>query len=742
MEVTLNADHTVLPDAAEALRKAVPPVGLALLRSGHEDAVTSVAFSPDGKRIATSGLDNKIRIWDASSGEEMLSFVAQCELEPGLIFSRDGKRLACANVAAAIVWDAATGRDLLTVRNFCWGHAVDEFTFSSDGSLLAAGCNNGKIWVGSVPSQPQASAETKTLPELDGHHLIFSPDGKRLAAIAGKPVSNADQSLSEGSVAKIWDTATGAELLTIRHSGTINDLAFSPDGRRLITCTDLEATTWDASSGNALLRLNQFIHVPVSAVAFSPHGNRLATLSGSKKWSDEARSFVDAQLPTSGTIWDSVSGRRLSIKSWPVLTPARAFFTPDGERLVAIGKGSAKSQVAFQSTNKLANNLEGLAGKAVIWNTGKTATPDSFAISAAFAFSSDGKRLAIADGKSVDIQTADRSQTLFTLLGRDEQLCTAVFAPGGERLATTGSDRTVRVWDTANGHRLLTLFGHKAQVGSLAYSPDGKLLASASRDGTARVWDAASGQPKYVLSNPAGAKLPVPGVAFIPDGKRLVTDNYASLSSGTVALWDAESGRPLHSFSPGHWVRGVTFSADGTRLIARFDMTGKLEVWDVDSGKSLPDESEQIASWNWIVASHLVGFAGSVEIPFGNGPACSLTMSFTKDGRWLATPFADNPASSEVGERTAEVLDLRSGMALPLFGQGAHVRSVGFSPNENHLYAVDDHWEIYKHPLRMEDLTAEARRRCSQFSPSLASFACRQYLHLEKCPPVVIPEHQ
>ena len=217
----VNATVRPVSRAEETLHQAILSSRVRLTLRGHSDIVWGVAFSPDGKRLATTSADKTAKVWDAESGKELLTLLGHSAAVSGVTFSPDGKRLATASWdKTAKVWDAESGKELLTLR----GHS--EFVSS----------------------------------------VAFSPDGKRLATASGD------------KTAKVWDAESGRELLTLRgHSDTVWGEAFSPDGKRLATTSaDETAKVWDADSGKELLTLPGHSD-QVYGVAFSPDGQRLAT---------------------------------------------------------------------------------------------------------------------------------------------------------------------------------------------------------------------------------------------------------------------------------------------------------------------------------------------------------------------------------------------------------------------------------------------------------------------------------
>jgi WD40 repeat protein len=535
---------------------------LSILR--HNDAVQSVAFSPDGKRLATGSWDRTVKLWDAATGQELLTLKGDLGWVNSVAFSTDGKRLATGSSDGTVrLWDASTGQKLLTII----GHSnqVNSVAFSADGKRLAIGGNDPtvKLW---------DAATGRELLALIGHSawvtsVAFSPDGKRLATG------------SDDRTVKLWDAATGQQLLTlIGHSAMVWSVAFSPDGMRLATGSeDRTVKLWDAYTGQQLTLKGHSSEV--RSVAFSPDGKRLAT------GSDD------------GTVklWDAAIGREMLIFISQLSTAVA--FSPDGKRL-AIGGNDRTVKLLDPSTGQELLTIKGHSNTVALMAfspDGKrlvTGSPDrtvklwdaatgqelltlkgDLGWLNSVAFSPDGKRLAIGGlDRTVKLWDAATGRESLTLKGDSNGVTSVAFSPDGKRLVTWGGNPTVRLWDAATGHQLLTIIGHSGAVRSVAFSPDGKRLATGSDDRTVKLWNAATGQELLTIK---GHSKGVASVAFSPDGKRLATGS----ADRTVKLWDAANSQELLTIGRHAAVASVAFSPDGKRLVIGGN-DGRVMLWD------------------------------------------------------------------------------------------------------------------------------------------------------------------
>ncbi len=510
--------------------------------------VLSLAYSPDGKQLATSR-NGAVDIWD-TGGQRLRELKAPAAgLVLAVAFSPDGKWLATGSSdGVARTWDAATGRELLAFR----GHsaAVTGVAISPDGAQLASGSLDGtvKVW---------ETASGRNLFTLVGQSeqfrcIAFSPDGKRLA------MGSSDRTV------KVWD-AGGKRSLALRgHSQGVRCLAFSADGKWLATGSD-DATVmiWDLMGGRLLMRL--WAHSSgVSAVAFSPDGRRLAT-AGAVAFGPDGRPLPTGGEDKTAKIWDVPTGQVLVVLRGHTEGLSSLAFSPDGRRLAT---GSIDGTLKIWDATR---------GHELLVLRGHSKPNEVFSV----AFSPDGKRLATAsrDGTAQLWDLRD-GRAPMVLRGHSGSVMGVAISPDGSRLATSGADGTAKIWDADSGRELLTLRGHAGAVPGVAFSPDGARLATAGFDATAKIWDATSGRELLSLR---GHSDGVYGVAFSPDGTRLATGSL----DRTAKIWDARDGRELHTLR-GHLseIFSVAFSPDGRR-VATGSWDNTLKFWDAEDGREL-----------------------------------------------------------------------------------------------------------------------------------------------------------
>jgi eukaryotic-like serine/threonine-protein kinase len=298
-----------------------------------------VAFSPDGEQLAArsgSGENHVARVWDVTTGQELVTLRHPTGQWNGLVFGPDGRRLAWAVSGQAItLWDPATGRDLLTLGGHA-GRLITAVAASPDCRWLAVGSGEGEKF-GEVKVWDTTSGQEQCT--LRGHRdwmgsLCFSPDGRRLASV------------SLDKTVMVWEWGTGRELYTLSaHQGLVSGLAFSPDGGRLATAGwDHTARVWEAATGKPLLVLHGHTDI-INGVTFGPDGRRLATASRDR----------------TAKVWDAVSGQELLTLHGHTAEVGEVAFSPDGLRLAtASWDGTLRVWDARPDTREVRDEREAL----------------------------------------------------------------------------------------------------------------------------------------------------------------------------------------------------------------------------------------------------------------------------------------------------------------------------------------------------------------------------------------------
>jgi WD40 repeat protein/serine/threonine protein kinase len=463
----------------------------------------------------------------------------------------------------------------------------------------------------------------------DGNNMAFSPDGKRVA-------SGSNRSQREKQFAadvKVWDTQTGQELLSLKgHTRDVNNVAFSPDGKRLASASfDNSVRVWDAQTGRELLSLQG----GSGGLAFSPDGKRLAnSIRGELK--DGKR------VPGVVKVWDAQSGQEvLTLKGGG----GSVAFGSDGKRL------AVRSYEAWVGNKHVPNEVK-------VWDaqTGQeipslTHQNDN---STCFAFSPDSKRIATGGWLSgmprIKVWDSQTGQEIFTFLGHPREVNSVAFSPDGKRLASASDDRTLRLWDLETGKVIRTLKGHADSVIRLAFSPDGRHIASSAED--VRVWDAQRDPETLprLLRRPYG---PPPAADFSPDFKRLA----GAAADNTVKIWDVHTGQVTLSLKG--LTGNVVFSPDGRRLASGSD-GNTVKIWDAQTGQEILTIKGRNSGWN---------------------------MAFSLDGKRLATISNRTEDGKRLGDGV-KVWDTQTGKELLTFKEYDHVFRVAFSLDGKRLVSI------------------------------------------------------
>jgi WD40 repeat protein len=630
------------------LRQALGASHLRQIISHTGAAVTSAAFSPDGRHIAAASDDGTVTVYDSDTGE--LVRAARPVSAPSnnfgspAVFTADGQAVVFSTTSGkAYVWRWRSGSDptMLQTSN------ISATTVAPRRDLFATGDDSGRIQLWN--SQGEQRGTLFGLP-VDSHvnALAFTPDGATLA-------SGSDWNLS------LWNMRPSVPKLALRHDGTAQSVAFSSDGKSVAAAGNGKVGLWAATAGGRWRpqKFGDVDQIAGSLVKFSSTGGRLAIVRGNvaEVWnarngrrlvelnghsdsildiafSRDGNQIVTAAADATGRVWEGLNGGTLLQLRGHAGAVYDASFSPDGNRVLTAGAD----------------------GTVRTWDVaaGRVLTRHYAEVRSA-AFGPMGETVVTASRDTTSCFVRNLSSGACRLVAkRRGAVMDARISSSGSDILTAHSDGTVSVWSTALKREVARLTRSGLPIESAAFSSDGQLIAvgngshvyewrwkenparvleattdvlirdaildvqfgpgrydnlilTAHADGTARLWDSRRVKVVRRFSEP-GADVTYEA-KFSPMGDRVVTAN----GDGIARVWDTASGRRLQELRSvsRRPLTSVNFSPDGAWVVAG-DTEGNVTIWDVASEKVLA-----VLPWH-------AGAVNSVEFkPTGDGQILS-----------------------------------------------------------------------------------------------------------------------
>lgn len=632
-----------------------------ILPIGHTNTINVANFSPDGKRVLTASVDNTAKLWDADNGNLLANLQLHKSAVQKANFSPDGKLFFTLSMdGMLILWRTETADTLYSIS---WEYeSVYEACFSPDNKTIAVLVGTTLRFIELATKKIARSLDLSTTRVWS---IFYSPDGKKLAGIGYENairvwdaaslqlIATLPQTFSPNfatfdpssvniavtgsrlSKAYLWDVAQKKIRAILYHDGEINSLAYSADGRQIVTsAVDSTVRTWDAGTGKQLLKINEEQGI-VRNASFSRDGKKIISAS---YFSIAVRNSHSGALVKSYNLDASLNGVE------------NCSFSPDNERILVIC-GDYTVKIVSLVNDDIVADLSGY----------------TFDIYAA-QFSRDGKRIVTTSGdNSAFVWDRQTGKIMGRLFGHSGRVTAASFSPDDKQILTCSWDGFTVLWD-ANSDTAMKIFEDSLLLDDAIFSPDGKKIATISTEGIISI---RSLETDSLLISFTAEKAH--HLSFSPDGLRLLS--YGEYWE-RVTLWEVATGKLIEDLNKeAPQLRKARFGGPVNALFGvEHSLSGKIRKFDPFTGKEIasfpaPETfmdliSETRDEKKFIVSSSendlyiLDAATGEVIHQLKGHTSDILSISISPDDKYILSAAQDN---------TCKIWDLVSGELLYTF---------------------------------------------------------------------------
>jgi WD40 repeat protein/serine/threonine protein kinase len=610
--------------------------------TGHEGGITSVTLSADGGLALTGSEDRTARLWDLASGRCLRTLAGHTDIVTAVSLSPDDSSALSASWDRTIkLWDLATGHCRRTMGEH--GGRVTSVCFGAEGQQAFSGCGStGESPVRDHTIRVWDLATGRCLRTFEGHvnrvtALCLGPGGRTLLT------GSWDRTL------KLWEVATGTCVRTLEgHTSSVTSVSFSADGGHALSGSeDGTLRLWEVGTGECLSTAR--LRHAVTAVALS--GNARLALTASLDRSVQVwRLNPDRASPgIVCRVVESAKAHSTHATYEQALAQAREAQARGDAVEAAQHLRAARAQPGYERKPEALAGWVGLYTRLVhqtlnaAWK-GNTLTGHRHTVTS-LCLSRDGRQALSGSGdRTIKLWDVADGSCLATFRGHEAAVCSVQFSADGQQILSAGKDQALMLWELQSGRRLQAFRGHKDAVRSACLTVDGQYALSAGADGTLKLWEVATGR---CLRTIAAGQGEVNTVSLSADERHVLSGGWDQ----TLKLWEVASGRCLRTFDGQKDAHSTAaLSADGRCAVAG-GLGKRLKLWEVATGRTM----------------HV--FAGHTDRV--------TTAGLSADGRYVVSGGWD---------QTVRLWDVATGRCLRIFeGHTGKVHTVCLSPDGSYI---------------------------------------------------------